>query len=225
MYRMLELCDIVRIDHFRGFENYLEIPVISDTAIHGCWKKGPGTSLFVALSKALDKRHADHKGKLRFITEDLGIITPEVTALREAVGLPGMRILQFAFDGHTDNLYLPHNFESGTVVYTGTRDNNITCGWWNSLAEKERNYVRQYLGIRGDSNHWEMIHAASMSIAAYSIIPMQDVFGLGSESSMNQPGVADASWEWRFEWNQVASWHAERLTELTFFHGRIPIRH
>ena len=126
---MLELCDIVRIDHFRGFENYWEIPAVAETAIEGCWRKGPGASLFAALSRALDKRRANKDGKLRFIAEDLGILTPEVTALRESLGLPDMRILQFAFDGHNDNLYLPHNFEAGTVVYTGTHDNDTTCGW------------------------------------------------------------------------------------------------
>ena len=220
----LELCDIVRIDHFRGFESYWEIPADAETAVNGHWKKGPGAAVFTAISNALDKPHGKDRGGLRIIAEDLGIITPEVTALRQKLGLPGMRILQFAFDGHTDNLYLPHNFESNTVVYTGTHDNDTTCGWWNALATHEQDYVRRYLGISGESIQWDLIRAASVSVAALSIIPMQDVLGLDSDHRMNQPSVAQGSWEWRFHWGQVAPWHAERLAELTRLHGRIPRR-
>ena len=221
--KALALCDIVRIDHFRGFESYWEIPADAETAINGQWKAGPGTALFTALQKALDIAQ-ENKSAVRIIAEDLGIITPEVTALREAIGLPGMRILQFAFDGHADNLYLPHNFEANTVVYTGTHDNDTSCGWWNSLAPHEQDYIRRYLGISGDSIHWDLIRAASSSVAMLSIIPMQDVLGLDSTHRMNKPGLAEGSWEWRFNWNQVAPWHAERLAELTRLHGRIPRR-
>lgn len=222
MRRMHELCDIVRIDHFRGFETYWEIPATAQTAINGCWKKGPGSALFAALGKTIETKRQSHQARLRFIAEDLGIITHEVTVLRETLGLPGMRILQFAFDGHTNNHYLPHNFEPDTVVYTGTHDNDTCCGWWDSLAGHEQDFVRRYLGISGEQIQWDLIRTSSASIAAVSIIPMQDVLGLGSESRMNQPGVADGSWEWRFGWDQVASWHAERLGDLTWLHGRIP---
>ncbi|MFZ4534733.1 4-alpha-glucanotransferase [Propionivibrio sp.] len=220
----LALCDIVRIDHFRGFESYWEIPANAKTAIHGQWKAGPGAALFAALRNALDKRQEKNHGPLRIIAEDLGIITHSVTALREAAGLPGMRILQFAFDGQADNLYLPHNFEANTVVYTGTHDNDTTWGWWSGLTAHDQDYVRRYLGISGEFIEWDLIRAASSSVAALSIIPMQDVLGLDSSCRMNQPGLAEGSWEWRFSWHQVAPWHAERLAELTRLHGRIPRR-
>lgn len=219
---MLELCDIVRIDHFRGFESYWAIPSTSETAIDGRWEKGPGIALFSALQSALDDRKTQTTSGPRIIAEDLGVITPEVTALREAVGLPGMRILQFAFDGHSDNLYLPHNFESTTVVYTGTHDNDTTLGWWNALAAHEQDYVRRYLGISGEFSAWDLIRVASVSVAALSIIPMQDVLNLDSTCRMNCPGEAEGSWEWRFSWSQVLPWHSERLAELTRLHGRIP---
>jgi 4-alpha-glucanotransferase len=217
------LCDIVRIDHFRGFESYWEIPADAETAVNGQWKKGPGAALFTALSNALGEQQ-DKKGALKIIAEDLGIITPEVTALREKIGLPGMRILQFAFDGHADNLYLPHNYDANTVVYTGTHDNDTTLGWWNSLAAHDQDYVRRYLGISGSSIQWDLIRTASASVASLSIIPMQDILGLDSAHRMNQPSVAEGSWEWRFSWSQVAPWHAEHLAELTRLHGRIPRR-
>jgi len=223
MRTTLALCDRVRIDHFRGFESYWEIPAGSPSAINGHWKKGPGAAVFNALSKALDKKKTQASSALRIIAEDLGIITPEVRALREALGLPGMRILQFAFDGHTDNLYLPHNFESNTVVYTGTHDNDTTVGWWQTLAAHEQDFVRRYLGVSGNEIQWDLIRTASASVARFSIIPMQDVLGLDSANRMNQPTLAEGAWEWRFNWGQVAPWHAERLAELTRLHGRIPL--
>lgn len=223
MRTTLQLCDRVRIDHFRGFESYWEIPAGSRTAIKGHWKKGPGAAVFEALSKALDKKKGKAASTLRIIAEDLGIITPEVRALRESLGLPGMRILQFAFDGHTDNLYLPHNFESNTVVYTGTHDNDTTVGWWSTLAAHDQDFVRRYLGISGHEIHWDLIRTASASVARFCIIPMQDVLGLDSSHRMNQPTLAEGAWEWRFHWGLVASWHAERLAELAHLHGRIPV--
>jgi 4-alpha-glucanotransferase len=220
--RTLALCDIVRIDHFRGFESYWEIPADAKTAVDGQWRIGPGKPLFTALTQALAAEHG--RAGLRIIAEDLGIITPEVTALREAVGLPGMRVLQFAFDGHSDNPYLPHNYEANTVVYSGTHDNDTSWGWWKSLAANDQDYVRRYLGICGEFSEWDLIRAASSSVAALSIVPMQDVLGLASNCRMNQPGLSEGSWEWRFCWHQVAPWHAERLAELARLHGRIPRR-
>ena len=229
MRSILTLCDIVRIDHFRGFESYWEIPADSETAVNGHWRSGPGDALFSALRSAFtptDPQYLDSErpAALKIIAEDLGIITPEVTALRKQLGLPGMRILQFAFDGHADNLYLPHNFETNTVVYTGTHDNDTTIGWWNSLAPHDQDYVRRYLGINGESIHWALIRVASASVAAISIIPMQDVLGLDSHHRMNQPGIASGYWEWRFNWNQLSSWQGELLADLTRLHGRIPNR-
>ena len=224
MRATLSLCDIVRIDHFRGFESYWEIPADAETAISGRWKKGPGVAVFKALRQALGKLQDNIEKPLKIIAEDLGIITPEVTALRKEIGLPGMRILQFAFDGHTDNLYLPHNFEPNTVVYTGTHDNDTTVGWWNALAAHEQDFVRRYLGTSGNEIQWDLIRTASASVAALSIIPMQDILGLDKTHRMNLPGLAEGAWEWRFTWNQVAPWHAERIAELTRLHGRIPRR-
>lgn len=224
MRRSLQLCDVVRIDHFRGFESYWEIPADSPTAINGRWLTGPGKALFGELDTVLNKRSEKTRWPFRIIAEDLGIITPKVTALRKAIGLPGMRILQFAFDGHVDNPYLPHNYEANTVVYTGTHDNDTTLGWWNALKDHERDYIRRYLGSSGESIHWDLIRAASASVAAISIIPMQDVLGLDSEARMNRPGLTEGFWEWRFTWDQVAPWHAERLCELAHLHGRVPRR-
>ena len=219
---MLALCDIVRIDHFRGFESYWEIPAHSETAINGCWRPGPGIALFDAMKKAQQPERKKHDGGPRIIAEDLGIITPEVSALRKAAGLPGMRILQFAFDGKSDNLYLPHNFEANTVAYTGTHDNDTTRGWWDALTKHEQHYVRRYLGTAGESIHWDMIRAASASVAATCIIPMQDVLGLDSAHRMNKPGQSEGYWEWRFSWSQVESTHAEHLYDLAMLHGRHP---
>ena len=134
-----------------------------------------------------------------------------------------MRILQFAFDGHVDNPYLPHNFEANTVVYTGTHDNDTTRGWWTSLAAHEQDYVRRYFGIGGEGIEWDLIRAAAASVAAFAIVPMQDVLGLDSAARMNQPGNARGSWEWRFSWQQVHPWHAERLAEFARQYGRLPL--
>ena len=216
----LSLCDIVRIDHFRGFESYWEIPAKSETAVNGSWRPGPGATFFDAVQKALRSHKKDGNKRLQIIAEDPGIITPEVTALRKAVGLPGMRILQFAFDGKSDNLYLPHNFDANSVVYTGTHDNDTSIGWWHSLSVQNKDYVRRYLGVSGESIHWDLIRAASASVAVISIVPMQDVLGLGSDHRMNQPGQSEGYWEWRFNWKQVESWHAERLADLAKLHGR-----
>jgi 4-alpha-glucanotransferase len=224
MRRVLKLCDIVRIDHFRGFESYWEIPASSATAIEGQWRKGPGQALFTEIHKALGLKRGQGQDSFQIIAEDLGIITPEVRALRKAVDFPGMRILQFAFDGKSDNLYLPHNFESQTVVYTGTHDNDTTRGWWESLTEPQRDYIRRYLGIDGTSIHWDMIHAASASVADVSIIPMQDVLGLDASARMNCPGVTEGYWEWRFTWDQVAYWHADHLAKLARLHGRTALQ-
>ncbi|MDR2787495.1 MAG: 4-alpha-glucanotransferase [Candidatus Accumulibacter sp.] len=220
MRRMLKLCDVVRIDHFRGFESCWEIPAGSPTAVDGRWEKGPGQALFAEMRESLGLKPANEPGDFQIIAEDLGVITPEVAALRKAAGFPGMRILQFAFDGKSDNLYLPHNFEARTVVYTGTHDNDTTRGWWESLPETARDYVRRYLRSDGSSIQWDLIHAASASTAAVSIVPMQDVLGLGASARMNRPGSSEGNWEWRFAWDEIAPWHTAHLAELVHLYGR-----
>ncbi|MBI5919962.1 MAG: 4-alpha-glucanotransferase [Nitrosomonadales bacterium] len=208
----IALVDIVRIDHFRGFAGYWEIPASEPTAIQGRWMPGPGDKLFHAIQNAL--------GKLPIIAEDLGVITPDVVALREQFGLPGMRILQFAFGGGSDNSFLPHNYQRNTVVYGGTHDNDTAQGWFASATSHERAYACKYLNTDGQEIHWDLIHAASQSIADLAIHSFQDVLGLGTEHRMNLPGKSEGYWEWRYSWDQVQPDHAERLYEITAVHGR-----
>lgn len=212
MVHILTRFDYVRLDHFRGFEAYWEIPAKDPDAMNGKWQKGPGPFFFSALRKKL--------GALNIIAEDLGVITDDVIQLRKAFDLPGMRILQFAFDKNPKNLYLPHNYEIDSVAYTGTHDNNTTVGWWQEISEEERDYVRRYLSIDGHWIHWDLIRAASASIASFAIFPMQDILGLDASARMNLPGTATGSWEWRFSWSQVESWHANYLAEITQLYGR-----
>ena len=210
--RIFELVDVVRIDHFRGFVGYWEIPASEPTAVKGRWLPGPGNALFKAIAKEL--------GPLPIIAEDLGVITPEVSALRHKFAFPGMRILHFAFEGGSGNAYLPHNYEVDAVVYTGTHDNDTTLGWWAALGEAERQRVRDYLGTDGHEIHWDLIRAACASVADTAVHPMQDVLGLGGEHRMNLPGRGEGYWEWRFAWSQVHPWHAERLVHLCRLYRR-----
>jgi 4-alpha-glucanotransferase len=205
--RSFELVDVVRIDHFRGFAGYWEIPASEATAVKGRWLPGPGDALFKAIAKAL--------GPLPVIAEDLGVITPDVVALRKKFAFPGMRILQFAFDGGSGNAYLPHNHDVDSVVYTGTHDNDTTIGWWDTLTDVQRERVRDYLGTDGREIHWDLIRAASASVADTVVHPMQDVLGLDGEHRMNLPGRGEGYWQWRFAWSQVRPEHAERLVHLT----------
>ena len=210
--RTFELVDIVRIDHFRGFAGCWEIPAIEPTAIHGAWVPGPGEALFKAISRAL--------GPLPIIAEDLGVITPDVDALRKKFGFPGMRILQFAFGDDAGNRFLPHNFEPDTVVYTGTHDNDTVAGWWAAAGDKERHFARGYLATDGHDMPWTMIRAAMSSVADTAVHPMQDVLALATDCRMNYPGQESGWWGWRFEWTQVQPWHAGRLAELSRLYGR-----
>jgi 4-alpha-glucanotransferase len=210
--RTFELVDIVRIDHFRGFAGYWEIPATEPTAIRGRWAPGPGEALFEAIAQAL--------GRLPIIAEDLGVITPDVEALRKRFALPGMRILQFAFAGDASDRYLPHNYESDTVVYTGTHDNDTTAGWWASASDHERHFARGYLATDGHDMPWTMIRAAMASVGDTAVHPMQDVLALQSDARMNYPGRSEGWWSWRFQWSQVQPWHAGRLLELGRYFGR-----
>ncbi|GFE60696.1 4-alpha-glucanotransferase [Geobacter sp. AOG2] len=190
-----ELFDIVRVDHFRGFEAAWQVPAQAQTAREGVWVKGPGERLFDMLHKAL--------GPLPIIAEDLGVITPEVLALRDRYNFPGMKILQFAFDDKLDDRDLPHNHVKHGIVYTGTHDNNTTKGWYGSLSEAERREMHAYLGTSGRDGVGDLIRAALMSVADTAIMPFQDVLHLGSEARMNIPGTAHGNWEWRFSWDML----------------------
>jgi len=225
----LTLADMVRIDHFRGFAAYWEVAADAPNAIDGRWVPGPGLPFFDAVKTALDAAGAadpaPHAGDARaaalpIIAEDLGVVTPDVTELREAAGLPGMRVLQFAFGDDARNPYLPHNFSRDTVVYSGTHDNDTSLGWFAAAPEAERVRAQVYLKTDGHEINWDLIHAASQSVATLAIYPLQDVLGLGSESRMNRPGDAEGCWGWRFQWSQVQAWHADRLRQVSLAHGR-----
>ena len=203
----IETCDIVRLDHFRGFESCWEIPADEPTAIHGRWVAGPNAGLFTALKSAL--------GQLPFIAEDLGHITHEVTELRKKLGIPGMRILQFGFGDRGAHKYLPHRFERDSVVYTGTHDNDTTAGWWNSSAtEDEKKLASAYLRIGEDGVHWALVRAALTSVANLSVIPVQDVLGLGSDARMNVPSKMAGNWSWRLRPGALTAPLAEKLAAL-----------
>jgi 4-alpha-glucanotransferase len=206
------LVDYLRIDHFRGFEAYWEIPASEPTAVVGQWVKGPGEKLFRALKSAL--------GELPIIAEDLGVVTPEVVELREKFGFPGMKVLQFAFDSDATNPYLPFNFEFGAVVYTGTHDNDTTRGWFDSVDESLRHRVRLFLATDGHDISWDFIRMALRSVANIAIIPLQDVFGLGSEARMNTPGQTGGNWQWRFHEGMLTPGRAGGLREMIEVCGR-----
>jgi 4-alpha-glucanotransferase len=219
MTQLLSRVDLVRMDHFRGFESCWEIPAAEPTAALGCWRAGPGARLFDALAGAC-VRHGFGQS-LPVIAEDLGVITPEVTALRRQYGLPGMRVLQFAFGDTANNPNLPHNFEAQTVAYTGTHDNDTALGWWHSAGDAEREAARSYLGPLADVEiHWAMMISLSQSVANTVLFPLQDVLGLDSAHCMNTPGQAESCWKWRFDWAQVAPDVAQRLAAMTRAHGR-----
>lgn len=208
------LFDLVRIDHFRGFAAYWEIPADASDAINGTWKQCPGEKLFTAFQNAFPE--------LPIIAEDLGFITPDVVRLREKFGLPGMCILQFAFSGGQSNPYLPHNYQQNLVAYTGTHDNDTIAGWWNSASEEEKAFAKQYLGSDGQDIVWDMMRALSKSVANTVIFPMQDVLGLSGDHRMNFPGQPAGNWEWRFSWDQVLPEIAKKLVKMSADHGRTP---
>lgn len=209
----LKLFDLVRIDHFRGFSACWEIPASASNAVHGRWMPGPGTKLFSAFQNAI--------GQLPIIAEDLGVITPDVTELRDKFNLPGMRILQFAFGDGESNSFLPHHYVTNTVAYTGTHDNDTTLGWWNTLPEHEKAFAREYLGTDGHAIISDMIRALSSSIANTVIFPMQDVLGLSGEHRMNYPGHPNGNWEWRFSFEQISPEHSHALASMSVEYSRI----
>lgn len=212
--RQMKMFDLVRIDHFRGFDAYWEIPADQPTAMGGRWVEGPGGRFFEAVLRRF--------GTLPFVAEDLGLITPPVHALRERFHLPGMRILQFAFEGGSDNPYLPHNHVRDAVVYTGTHDNDTTLGWFGGLDGPAQGRVLDYLGQPREPMPWPLIRAALASVANTAVIPLQDALALGGEHRMNTPGTTQDNWRWRFAWEQVAPDLAARLRHLSGLYGRIP---
>jgi len=212
--RTFETVDIVRIDHFRGFAGYWEIPASEPTAMEGRWAPGPGPALFSAIADAL--------GPLPIIAEDLGVITPDVDALRKGFDFPGMRILQFAWgeDDAAERRFQPHNHDHDTVVYTGSHDNDTTLGWWNAAPEATRHHLREYLGTDGATVHWDLMRAACASVADSAIYPMQDVMGLDGTHRMNFPGKGEGNWAWRFAWSDVPPHAAARLQRLCQLYDR-----
>jgi 4-alpha-glucanotransferase len=203
----LRQVDLVRLDHFRGFEAYWEVPARNRTARRGRWVKAPGAELLKTLRSKL--------GGLPFIAEDLGLITREVHALRDEFDLPGMRVLQFAFGGEFDSPFLPHSYPRNAVVYTGTHDNDTIVGWYRSLSDEERVRVRRYASCDGNTISWDLIRLAWSSVADIAIAPLQDVLGLGSEARINVPGSAAGNWRWRVKDGLVTDDKLDRLRELT----------
>jgi 4-alpha-glucanotransferase len=209
----LRFSDLLRVDHFRGFEAYWEIPASEPTAINGRWLPGPGRALFDAVRAAL--------GELPLVAEDLGFITPEVNELRKAIRVPGMKILQFAF-AQPNSPHLPHCYDPATVVYTGTHDNDTARGWYENATAEEREAVESYLGVT-DANDiaWMLIRSAYTSVAETAIVPVQDILDLGSEARMNLPGAEHDNWSWRLAADALRSVNAERLRQLGEVSGRI----
>jgi 4-alpha-glucanotransferase len=221
---VLEMVDVVRLDHFRGFEAYWEIPAAARTAEHGRWVKGPGARLFTAARQVL--------GDLPLVAENLGVITPEVEKIRAEFGFPGMSILQFAFgDDPQGPSFLPHNYPRELVAYTGTHDCDTTVGWWTSEGRgedtrtpdqiaREHNSACRYLNTDGREIHWVFIRALLASVADTVLIPLQDILGLGSYARMNQPATLGGNWRWRYQREMLTESVAKRLRELVELYGR-----
>ncbi len=211
---LIKQFDLVRIDHFRGFARYWAVPAEETTAVKGSWEPGPGQAFFEEISRDL--------GGLPVIAEDLGMITAEVNELRKACGVPGMKVLQFAFTGDWNNPFLPHLYEKCTVVYTGTHDNNTTRGWWREIDPKGREQLRMYLGreVDGQNTAWQMIRLAWLSPANLAIAPLQDLLNLGGECRMNLPGTLENNWQWRCTPEQFERLDATALKILTELSAR-----
>jgi len=210
----LRLVDLVRLDHFRGFQACWEVKAGRPTAERGRWVKGPGAAFLAALQEEL--------GSLPLIAEDLGVITRPVERLRDRFGLPGMKVLQFAFGSYSTNAFLPHNFDPRCVVYTGTHDNDTTLGWYRSESEKTRDQVRRYLARDGSDISWDLVRLAFASVADMAVVPLQDLMKLGTEARMNFPSKAQGNWQWRFRAPMLTPEISGRLRELALLYGRCP---
>ena len=209
----LQLFDMIRVDHFRGFEAYWEVPAEEETALNGTWVPAPGEALFARLKQEF--------GSLPLIAEDLGVITEEVDALRRRYRLPGMKVLQFAFEGGPSNPYLPFHHDRDAVCYTGTHDNDTTLGWYQALDQGLRAHVDDYLGRSSEPMPWPLIRCALGSRADLSVVPMQDLLGLDGAHRMNRPGVPSGNWRWRFQWEQLDPERVARLRHLVALYGRL----
>ena len=212
MQSSLRMVDLVRLDHFRGFESYWAVPAGSKTAQPGSWVAGPGADFIGALQTSL--------GSLPLIAEDLGVITPEVDALRTGFDLPGMRILQFAFGGAQEDRFFPHHFDQRTVVYTGTHDNETTVGWYDNLSQREQEFLESYSPGAGKDPAWGLMRLAWASVADLAIAPLQDLLRLGNEARMNLPGTAEGNWRWRVDPRLLKAELFQRLGEMTTIYQR-----
>jgi 4-alpha-glucanotransferase len=211
---MADLYDIVRIDHFRGFDSYYAIPAKDKTARNGRWKKGPGMALFRQLEKEL--------GKLPIIAEDLGFLTPSVHKLLSDSGFPGMKVLQFAFDSREGSNYLPHTYTPHCVVYTGTHDNDTSLGWMETAPKESVQFAKEYLNLTEEEGYnWGMMRGAWSSVADMAIVPMQDLIGLGSEARINIPSTLGENWKWRATAEQITPALAKRLYQYMEMYGRL----
>ena len=211
----MQFYDIVRLDHFRGFESYWSVPANQTTARNGKWIKCPGLKLFKAIRAACPEA--------KLIAEDLGVITDDVNALREATGLPGMTVLQFAFGGEADNAYLPHNYTRNCVAYSGTHDNDTTLGWYRLLDDDTQDHIRRYLGVTGETISWDLVRAAIKSCAYLAVFPLQDLMSLGGEARLNTPGSPTGNWQWRYlphQLDELGINSAPYLREQLFLYGR-----
>jgi 4-alpha-glucanotransferase len=209
-----QTCDYIRLDHFRGFAQFWEVPASEPTAIHGRWVDGPSDGLFNKVREAL--------GGLPLFAEDLGSITPDVNALRERHQLPGMAVLQFGFGDPGAHIYLPHRLTPDRVIYTGTHDNDTVLGWWNSISGNERLAVEALVGRQQEEINWALIRLAQSSVANLSLVPLQDVLGLGSEARLNTPSVPTGNFRWRYQPGALTSQIAERLSTLAEVTDRLP---
>jgi 4-alpha-glucanotransferase len=212
IHRVLELTDIVRIDHFRGFAAGWQVPAGEKTARNGQWVLGPGKEFFDQMQSRV--------GDMPIVVEDLGVITPDVEDLRDSLGYPGMKVLQFAFGDDASNPYLPHNVVPNSMVYTGTHDNDTTRGWYESLPADEQRYVRRYLGARGDTIHRDFIRTVWASVGVLACTPVQDVLGLGNDARMNIPGKAQGNWGWRLEQLSALRRRMGFISESSVLFGR-----
>ena len=209
-----ELYDVVRIDHFRGFDEYYSIPFGDPTAEYGHWEKGPGFDIFKTMKAQL--------GNKPVIAEDLGFLTKSVISLVKKTGYPGMKILQFAFDSREESDYLPHNYTSNSIVYTGTHDNDTTIGWYHQLPRRDKKFAKKYLNIRSNKDiQWAFIRAAMSSVSDTCVIPMQDYLGLGTEARINLPSTLGTNWKWRMLDGAFTDELAERIYEMTKLYGRV----
>jgi 4-alpha-glucanotransferase len=213
MRAVLQLVDIVRLDHFRGFAGYWEVPAGEKTAVKGRWAPGPGLVFFLTVKEEL--------GDLPIIAEDLGVITQDVIDMREKLDLPGMRIIQFAFYGDPAEPFLPHNHVPNSVVYTGTHDNDTSRGWYERVPEGERDFYRRYLGRDGSNVAWDFIRAVWSSVAMFAIAPMQDFLDLGNEARMNYPGNPSGNWTWRVSVRALSESLSDQIKEFNFLYDRM----